>query len=365
MAEIPTCLGLIVRPVDVPMRRPLQTSGRAVSSAPLVLVDLLTDAGVTGRAYAFVYQALALKPVVALLEGLGERLKGKPLDPEAIWLGHQAAFRLIGAQGLATMALATIDMAAWDALAKFKGLPLARLLGAAPKPIQAYNSNGLGIIGPERAAAEAVELLAPGFKGVKARLGYPDAATDLAVVRAVRAAIGPDVPLMSDYNQFLSVQDARTRVAMLDGEGLYWIEEPVRADDYDGHAEIQRMARTPIQMGESCWGPNDVAKALMAGASDYLMPDAMKVGGVTGWLRAAKLAEAANVPVSSHLFPEISVHLLAATPTAHWLEYVDWAEPILRQPVRIENGRGVAADAPGVGIEWDEQAVARYGFGTR
>lgn len=360
MTEIPTCRGLVVRPVDVPMRRPLQTSGRAVSSAPLVLVDLLTDEGVTGRAYAFVYQALALKPVAALLEGLGEGLKGKPLDPEAIWLGHQAAFRLIGAQGLTMMAAAAIDMAAWDALAQYKGVPLVRLLGAEPKPIQAYNSNGLGIIGPERAAAEAVELLAPGFKGVKVRLGYPDPATDLAVVRAVRAAIGPDVPLMSDYNQFLSVADAKARVTMLDGEGLYWIEEPVRADDYAGHAEVRRGAKTPIQMGENCWGPNDAAKALAAGSCDYLMPDAMKIGGVTGWRRAAKLAEAATVPVSSHLFPEISAHLLAATPTAHWLEYVDWAEPVLKRPVRIENGRGIASDDPGVGIDWDEKAVAKY-----
>jgi mandelate racemase len=165
---------------------------------------------------------------------------------------------------------------------------------------------------------------------------------------------------MSDYNQSLLVAEASRRAAALEDEGLYWIEEPTRADDYSGHARIRQDTETPVQIGENWWGPHDAAKSVEAGASDYAMPDAMKIGGVTGWLRAAALAEAAGIPLSSHLFPEISAHLLAVSPTRHWLEYVDWADPILEKPLEIEDGHASAPDAAGIGISWDEEAVQRY-----
>jgi mandelate racemase len=352
---------LRVRAVQVPLRLPLQTSGGTVRVAPLALIDLVTEEGVTGRAYLFCYTPLALKPVVQLLENLSAFLKGDAVAPLDIDQKLQRTFRLLGATGLTAMAMAGIDMAAWDALARAAGLPLARLLGGTLRREPAYNSRGLGIIGAARAAAEAVELIAPGFTGVKVRLGYPDPHTDVEVVRAVRRAIGDGVQLMSDYNQALSVAEATCRVEALRDEGLAWIEEPTRADDHDGHAQIRRKARVPIQIGENWWGPHDMAKSIAAGSCDLGMPDAMKIGGVTGWMRAAALAEAAGLPISSHLFPEISAHLLAVSPTAHWLEYVDWAEPILQTPLRIDKGWAVIADAPGTGIDWSEDAVRQYG----
>jgi mandelate racemase len=168
---------------------------------------------------------------------------------------------------------------------------------------------------------------------------------------------------MSDYNQSLSVAEASRRAAALEGEGLYWIEEPTRADDYSGHAQIRRDTKTPIQIGENWWGPHDAAKSIEVGASDYVMPDAMKIGGVTGWLRTAALAEASGIPLSSHLFPEISAHLLAVSPTKHWLEYVDWATPILENHLKIEDGYATIPDAAGIGISWDVGAVQRYTVG--
>ncbi len=258
------------------------------------------------------------------------------------------------------MATAGIDMAAWDALAKACGMPLARLMGGEPREVPAYNSCGLGLIGAERAAEEALELISPGFGAVKVRLGYPATDTDVEVVRAVRASVGEDVALMSDYNQSLSVAEAEGRAAALEGEGLYWIEEPTRADDYSGHARIRRGAKTPIQIGENWWGPHDMAKSVEVGASDYAMADAMKIGGVTGWLRAAALAEAAGLPISSHLFPEVSAHLLAVAPTSHWLEYVDWANPILEEHLKVEDGHARPPDTPGTGISWNEEVVQRY-----
>ena len=346
--------------MDVPMPRPLQTSGGLVGTAPLVLIDLQTEEGVVGQSYVFCYTAIALKPAAQLISNLEPLVKGEAVAPLAIEQKLQRRFRLLGPQGLAGVALAGIDMAAWDALAKACGLPLVRLLGGEPRPIPAYNSCGLGMIGRERAVAEARELIAPGFKAVKVRLGYPDLGTDLDVVRAVREAVGPEALLMADYNQSLSVTEAIRRAAALDGEGLYWIEEPTSADDYLGHARISRAAKTPIQMGENWWGPHEMAKSLAAGASDYVMPDAMKIGGVTGWLRAAALAESAGLPLSSHLFPELSAHLLAVTPTAHWLEYVDFANPILREPLKVEAGHALIPEAPGIGVSWDEESLKHY-----
>jgi len=352
-------ISLRARPVCVPMRRPLHTGGGSVSIAPLVLIDLVTDQGITGCSYVFCYTPIALKPMALLIQNLEALIKDEPLAPFAIERKLEQRFRLLGPQGLAGMAMAGIDMAVWDALAKAQGVPLARLLGGAPRPIPAYNSCGLGIIGPERAAAEARDLVAPGFKAIKVRLGYPTADDDVAVIRAVREAVGPDVALMTDYNQCLSAAEAISRAHRLDDEGIYWIEEPILADDYAGCAQVSRAAKTPVQLGENLWGPRDLKKAIAADAADFVMPDATKIGGVTGWLKAAALAEAAGLPMSCHLFPEISAHLLAVTPTAHWLEYVDWAEPVLQQPVGIDDGRAIANDTPGSGIAWNEDAVQR------
>jgi mandelate racemase len=355
-----TIRSLGVRAVDVPMRRPLKTSGGEVGTAAMVLIDLLTEEGITGRGYLFCPTSVVLEPVAKLLSNLAPSIEGNPLSPVAIERKLQRSFRLLGPQGLTGMAMAGIDMAAWDALAKSCEVSLARLLGGEPRKVPAYNSCGLGMIGSERAAEEARELLAPGFGAIKVRLGYPELKTDIGVVRAIKDSVGQDVVLMSDYNQSLSVAEAGRRAAALDGEGLYWIEEPVLADDYTGHAQVRREARTPIQTGENWWGTHDMARSIQAGASDYAMADAMKIGGVTGWLRAAALAESAGLPLSSHLFPEISAHLLTITPTSHWLEYVDWANPILEEPLRVEDGHASVPDAPGIGMRWDEEAVRRY-----
>lgn len=350
---------LRVRAVSVPMPTPLVTGGGTIEHAPLALIDLATEQGVTGSTYLFCYTPLALRPVVQLLQELAPVVRGEAVAPLALDRMLRARFRLLGTKGVTGMAMAGIDMAAWDALARAHELPLARLLGGEPGRIPAYNSCGLGMIGAEAAGEEARRLLAPGFHALKIRLGYPQARTDLAVVRAVRDAVGPDVTLMADYNQGLSVAEAGRRMAALAGEDLLWIEEPVFADDYAGHAQLRGTACLSVQMGENWWGPHEMGCCLAARACDLGMPDAMKIGGVTGWLRAAALADAVGLPLSSHIFPEVSAHLLAASPTSHWLEYVDWANPILTEPLRIEDGYAVLPESPGSGIDWEEAAVER------
>ncbi len=179
-------------------------------------------------------------------------------------------------------------------------------------------------------------------------------------MRAVRERIGPDIALMVDYNQALGVAEALERGRMLDAEGVAWIEEPIRHDDYRGAARLARELATPVQIGENFSLVHAMDDALEAGACDLVMPDLERIGGVTGWMRAAALAAARGIPMSSHLFPEVSAHLLAATPTAHWLEYVDWAAPVLEQPIEIVDGEAVIPERPGNGMSWNAEAVTRY-----
>jgi mandelate racemase len=346
------------RAVDVPMPRPLQTASGTIRSAPLVLIDLSTEEGVTGSSYVFCYTPVALRPTAQLASSIADLIKGETVAPAVIEEKLQGHFRLLGPQGLTGMVMGGIDVAAWDALAKAAGFPLVRLLGGDTARIPAYCS--LRSMTSRDVPGEAAEMTAAGFRAVKVRVGHPSVQQDLEVIRALRQAVGSAVEIMIDYNQCLTVPEAIRRVGVLDGEDLAWIEEPVRADDDAGHAAVARAARTPIQIGENWWGPHDIARSLAAGASDYAMVDVNKIGGVTGWLRAAALAEAAGMPVSSHIFPEVSAHLLAVTPTRHRLEYLDLAGPVLATPVTLQDGHGVPSSHPGIGLEWNEEAVQRF-----
>ena len=345
------------RAVAAPMKRPLATSTGALTVAPLVLLDIETDAGIVGHSYLFAIGRHNLAPLVELVKAMAEMVKGDELAPFDLEKKLRARYTLLGVHNIVLFAIAGIDMAAWDAFAKAQELPLARLLGATPRPVLAYNSKGLGIMAEKELVREAEELVAEGFRAVKLRMGRPNAADDLAMLRAVKKAVGADITLMVDFNQALTVAEAIRRGRMIDDEGgVYWIEEPVRADDFAGCAKVAREVRTPIQIGENFMGPEQMAQALAAGACDYVMPDAERIGGVTGWMRAAALAQAAGVEMSSHLFPEVSAHLLCATPTCHYLEFVDWADAVLEAPAELKNGHVI----PGPGMSWNEKAVERY-----
>ena len=258
------------------------------------------------------------------------------------------------------MALSALDAALWDALAIAAGRPLATVLGSAPRRVPAYNSNGLGLMGPQATAEEALKMVADGFRAVKLRLGYSTLEEDVAVTRAVRRALPDAVTLMTDYNQALDLPEALRRGHALQNEGIYWIEEPIRHDDYAGNAALAGELSVAIQIGENFNGPQAMAEALAANACDLVMPDLARIGGVSGWMQAAGLAASRGIPMSSHLFSETSAHLLAATPTGHWLEYMDWANAIVQEPLKIEDGFAVIPDRPGCGLVWDEAAVTRY-----
>jgi len=261
------------------MARPLGTSAQTIRRAPLLLIDLDTAEGITGRAYLFCYLPAVPAAVARILEaafGVIADARVAPLDIGTTLGRH---FRLIGVRGIVAMALAGIDVACWDALAVAAGMPLAAFLGGAPKPIRAYNSNGLGLIEAEAAADEAEELLAGGFEAIKMRLGRPTLEADLAAVRAVRKRMPDEIKIMVDFNQALTLAEAKRRCHAIDSEGIYWIEEPIRHDDYAGAALIARELSVPVQIGENFSLIAGMQTALNAKACDLVMPDLERIGG--------------------------------------------------------------------------------------
>ena len=358
MASHPTIREVNVRAVKVPMTHPHQTASGIIAESPLVLTDIITDSGIRGHSITFTYTPAALEPVADLVKNISSLITGQKLVPAELEHSLAQRFRLLGTQGLVGMALAALDMALWDAFARENDQALAHLLGGTIKPIRAYGAVGFdGEIGSANSAEDWVKR---GFTGIKAKIGYDSVSEDLAVIRAMRLAAGDNIDIMVDYNQSLTPTDAIQRIQHLEEENLTWVEEPTLAHDYAGHARISNECRTPIQCGENWWGVLDMRHAIEARASDFVMPDVMKIGGVTGWMRSAHLANVHGLRVSNHLWPEISTHLLCCTPTAHWLEYADWWNPILQNPLQIESGFAILDDRAGSGIEWNEDNISQF-----
>jgi len=358
-----TLKSVAARAVLVPLRRPVVSKVGLFDAWPMILIDLLTEEGIVGRSYLEPYLKQAVPSIVSLIRDLAGQRVGRPVRPfDDFQLGRRS-LNLVGYEGLAMIAVSGLDMAAWDALARAAGLPLAEFLGGSLAPVPAYNSNGLWLGDPAKLGDEAAALVGEGgFSGLKLRLGRERLADDLAAIEAVRSAAGAEIKLMVDFNQGLSLGDALLRCHALDSQGLYWLEEPIAYDDLAGYARLTRELRTPVQVGENFYGPRALAQAIAAGAGDLVMPDLMRIGGVSGWLRAAAIAGAAGLPMSTHLYPEFSAHLMRVTETAHWLEWQDWADPVLAEPFALADGQVTIPRRPGAGLAWNEDAVKRYRF---
>ena len=346
------------RPVVLKLKRAVVARIATITDWPLILIDLYTNEGVVGRSYLEPYIVKSMRYLIPALQDFGEFLKGRQITPFELYGAARKSLHFVGYEGMSMIAVSGLDMAAWDALAKAAGMPLCVLLGGSIGPVKSYNSNGLWLKEPEAVAAEAIELRDEGgFTGLKLRLGRERIRDDLATIKAVRAAVGEDMHLMVDFNQGLHLGEALHRCHMIDDLGLAWIEEPIVYDDVDGYTQLTAELKTPIQIGENFYGPRNLHKALQSKACDYVMPDFMRIGGVTGWLRAAAIAGTAGVPMSTHLYPEVAAHVMRVTETAHWLEWQDWADPILQKPYEIKDSLLHIPDVPGVGLEWNEKAV--------
>src|SRR5258708_4973171 len=282
---------LTTRGVIVPLKFTLGTSAAIVKAVPLLLVDLLNEDGVTGRAYAFCYRPSGAVAISSHLLETVDLLKGRDVTPFDVAQTLSRQFALLGVTGAVRMALSLLDVAMWDAMAQMQGVPLSSLLGSRPKPLLAYDSRGLGLMHPDRLAEETKTLLESGLRAVKLRLGYPSLSEDLAALNAVRRSIyRDDVEIMVDYNQALTGAEAIRRGRELEKEGIYWLEEPIAHEDYEASAAIARELRVPIQIGANFNGPESLLRAISVQASDFVMGDVARIWSVNGWLRAAGAA---------------------------------------------------------------------------
>lgn len=355
-----TITGADVQTVLAPMPKPFKSAGGQMSHAAAILIDLHLSGGITGVSYLFCPRADMLNTMREMISALMASVQGMRCDPIEISAFFDRRFLLFGGTGIVTMARAALDVALWDAIAKDRGKPFYQLLGGTDEPIKAYESSGLSLSDAQEVADEAATYAQNGFTEMKLRLGYPTLEQDIEVLTAVRSAVGPDIGIMVDYNQTLSRSEASTRCRALEPYNLLWIEEPLVAGDLEGAALLAAEIETPIQLGENLFSEIEVSRALNLKSCDYLMPDVMKIGGATHWLRAADMAQKHAMPVSSHLFPEISLHLLTCTENRHFLEYANWMDAILEDPLQPENGFVRPVQKPGFGIAWNAAAVKKY-----
>ena len=361
MTQQLTLESIRVRTVLVPLRRPIVARIGQLKEWPLILIDVRTREGVVGRSYLEPYRLGSVAAIVHSIEDLAGIFEGKALAPLDVYGASMGSLHLVGREGITLIALSGIDMAIWDALAKAANMPLASLLGGSPGPVRAYNTNGLWLKPLDELGDEAAALVSEGnYSAIKLRLGRTSLKDDIKAIANVREAVGDDVHIMSDFNQGMAFGEALLRLHALDDQGLYWFEEPIVYDNIEAYAQITREIRTPIQIGENIYGPREFYKAVIAHAADLYMPDLMRIGGVTGWMRSASIAGAAGLPLSSHLYPEVSAHLMRASESADWIESRDWGLPLIAQPFDIRDGNIIVPDRPGNGIDWDEAAVKRY-----
>src|SRR4051794_13600974 len=358
-----TLKSFTARPLLLPLSRPVVARIGRFDHWPVIAIDLQTEEGIVGRSYLEPYVTSSMRAIVPMIEDLCAARVGRPLVPLDDFQSARKTLNFVGYEGVAMIAVSGIDMAIWDALAKAAEMPLAVLLGGTLAPVPAYNSNGLWLSELKTLPREATELVAEGgFKALKLRMGRERVADDLEAIRSIREATGSDIKLMVDFNQALALGDALDRCHALDDQGLCWMEEPIAYNNLAGYAQLTRELSTPVQLGENFYGPRAMYDALRAGAGDYFMPDLMRIGGVSGWLRSAPIAAAAGIQMSTHLYPEFSAHLMRVTETAHWLEWQDWVDPILTQPFEVKDGHIHIPNLPGAGVEWNEDAMKKFRY---
>ena len=329
---------------------PLLTASGQLTNAALVLVKVTSKCGVEGYSYLFSPNAKLLPAIASAISVAFEEVKGKNCSPETNTDYLLDKFKLFGGTGILTMAFAAIDMASWDLLGRALGKPLYRLWGGTNTTVPSYESSGLSIGTFSQVLDQAETFLSNGNSRMKVRLGYETVEEEVILLSRLKDELGDNIELMVDYNQGLTFDQALQRCRELDDLGLTWIEEPILADMLEKAADLTKATKTPIQLGENLWSLTEVKRALNLGSSDYLMPDVAKIGGATQWLRAAKMAEKHGVKVSSHLYPEISAHLMASISNAHYLEYADWTKLQFSGHSSPTNNKVILSDVSGVGL---------------
>ncbi|MEO3892224.1 mandelate racemase/muconate lactonizing enzyme family protein [Nonomuraea sp. B5E05] len=346
--------------LSIPLDRPLVTAAFPIPAIDTALVRMHTSGGHTGVAWSFAFGRGKVAALLRLIEDLAEFVIGEDASHnERLWARMSSAVGFIGRQGLSALAMSAIDTACWDVKAQAAGLPVYRLLGGYRDSVETYASQGLWLDrSRDELAEEARSLVEQGFRAVKMRAGLPDEDEDVARVGAVREAIGPDVKLMVDANQAWDFKQTLRMADRLAPYDLFWLEEPMPYTWVESYASARSAMATPLCTGESNYLRGELRTLVARGAADYVMPDLMRMGGMTELVKAVHLCE--NVPVTPHLFMEHSVHLAAGLPHVVWQEFQPWWQPLLEEPVRLVGGRLEPSQEPGFGIRLSGEAVKRF-----
>ncbi|MFG1628288.1 mandelate racemase/muconate lactonizing enzyme family protein [Kribbella sp. NPDC049227] len=365
-------LSSVVLPLDRPVSDAKVLTGRQRPMTEIVFLfaEIATAQDQHGIGFSYSKRAggpaqyAHAKEIAASLIGEDPSDIGKVYD-KLLWAGAS-----VGRSGVATQAIAAIDIALWDLKAKRAGLPLAKLLGAHRDSVRAYNTSGGFLHAPiEEVKERASKSLADGIGGIKLKVGQPDTRIDLERVRAVREHLGDGVPLMVDANQQWDRPTALRFGRVLEQFDLVWIEEPLDAYDAEGHAELAAALDTPIATGEMLSSVGEHVRLIEARAADIIQPDAPRIGGITPFLKLATLADHHGLQLAPHFAMEIHLHLAAAYPREPWVEHFEWLNPLFNERLETLDGRMLVPDRPGLGFTTSEQCAAwtvdTCEFGTR
>ncbi len=347
------------RPVTLVLPAPLGSALGQISRFGVILVTLRTDQGIVGENLIFTLNDRRTKVLRQMVDDLADVIVGYDAGHIAgFWARAWRSINFLGHKGVPVVGISAIDGALWDALGKATGLPLYRLLGGAQDRVPAYHSGGLWL---SLSTAELVEqagaFVGQGFRAVKMRLGMADPADDIARVRAVRDAIGPHVKLMADANQGLNEVEAIRLGRRLEPFDLAWFEEPLPAWDLDGLARVAAALDTSIASGETEYTRYGFRRMIELRSADILMPDLQRVGGVSEFMRVGHMAEAHDISVSSHLFPETSIQVLGALSNASYLEYMPWFSELYNEQLAFEDGCALVPERPGWGFTFNADAA--------
>jgi L-alanine-DL-glutamate epimerase-like enolase superfamily enzyme len=348
-------------PLAVPISDAKVFTGRQKPMTEVVFLfaEITTELGHSG--IGFSYSKRAGGPAqYAHAKEVAEGLIGEdPNDIARVYTKLLWAGASVGRSGVATQALAAVDIALYDLKAKRAGLPLAKFLGSYRDSVRTYNTSG-GFLNAslDEVKARATQSIEEGIGGIKIKVGLPESKEDLRRVAGIREHIGPEVPLMVDANQQWDRATALRMGRRLEEFDLIWIEEPLDAYDFEGHAHLAQVLDTPIATGEMLASVAEHKGLIAANGCDIIQPDAPRVGGITQFLRLAALADERGLGLAPHFAMEIHLHLAAAYPREPWVEHFDWLDPLFNERLETKDGRMIVPDRPGLGITLSDQARA-------
>jgi len=347
------------QPVVVPLAKPVGFALGKITCFGCVLVTVRTDQGLVGENLVFTLNDIRTRVFVEMIDSLKPLLiDTDPAFTGRFWAEAWRGVNFIGHKGVSVVGLSALDGALWDLNAKAAGLPLFRMLGGVRTHVPAYHSGGLWLSASlSELEEEAGRMVEEGFKAIKLRLGAPTAGADRERVALVRRVIGPSIKLLTDANQSLTENEAIRRGRMLEEFDITWFEEPLPAEDISGHAHLAASTSLPIAVGESIYSVSHFREYLAAGACGIVQVDVARIGGITPWLKTAHLAESFNVKVAPHFLMELHVSLAAAVPNALYVEHIPQLRRLTTSEITIENGHAVPSPEPGLGIDWEYEAL--------